>query len=309
MSRLWRSCTALLRILRLALTPILLAALLAAVVPASAAAEEVEVTIGFLPSATRNAEVMIRGSAPAGSIVALSVNGELRTRVYAATTMAVYNGKVSLDPGLNVITAQVEGTEAVATASLYRITVAFSDLEGDPLRDDIELLATLGVLSGDGTGRFLPEDPLNRAQLAKLLAEALGLPEADPALVDGLADAAALPGWARPYVAAAFQAGLLRGYPDGTFQPDRALTRAELVATVVRAVPEDLAGDRPAISWADEVPVWAQPAADRAARLGLIESFWGEAFRGDDPVTRKEAAGVIRRLMEAAPRGPKPMQR
>lgn len=297
MIRLW-SFVSLFRTLRFALMPVLLAVLVTAALPVPAEAEAV-VTIGFLPRATRNEEVMIRGSAPAGSIVALSVNGELRTRVYAAATMNVYNGKVPLDPGLNVITAQVEGTDAVATARLYRITASFTDLEGDPLRDDIEVLATLGIFSGDGTGRFLPDNSLTRAELAQLLTEALDLPEGDPALVDGLADAADVPAWARPYVAAAYQAGLLRGYPDGTFRPDRPLTRVELIVTAVRAVPDSAEGERAAIAWPDRVPAWARDAADRAAALGLIEGFWGDAFRANDPVTRREAAAVILRLIEA----------
>jgi len=253
-----------------------------------AAADEAQVTIGYLPLATRSSELLVRGTAPQGSVVLLSVNGEPVLRVYASREMAVYRGIVPLQPGWNRITAQLEGTEATATASLYYVTRSFTDVQGDPLQDDIEILATLGIVEGDGTGAFRPGDPLTRAQVAKLLTLALGLEPGDPSVLERFTDAAAIPEWARPYVAAVCQAGMVRGYPDGSFQPNRSVTRAELVALAERAVPPSIVGSKPAIAYPDAIADWVKPSADRAARLGLIESFWGERFRGTDPVPREQ---------------------
>lgn len=125
--------------------------------PLKAAAADEWVTIGYLPLAIRSETVMIRGTAPVGSAVDFSVNGTPAVRVYASQAMAVYTAPVPLEPGFNRITAQLVGTHASAGASLYRITESFTDLDGDPLRDDIEILATLGIVCGDGTGRFLPK--------------------------------------------------------------------------------------------------------------------------------------------------------
>ncbi|QCT04027.1 cellulosome anchoring protein cohesin region [Paenibacillus algicola] len=38
--------------------------------------------------------------------------------------------------------------------------------------------------------------------------------------------------WARSIVDAVFRAGLMQGDPDGSFKPDRALTRAEAAAII-----------------------------------------------------------------------------
>gem|GEM_PF-3935665 len=267
-----------------------------------AAAADASVTIGYLPLAARSETVMIRGTAPAGSAVDISVNGTPVVRVYASQAMAVYAAPVPLQPGFNQITARLVGTEAVASASIYRVTASFTDLEADPLRDDIEVLATLGILSGDGTGLFLPEGRLTRAELATMLTLALGLPEGDPAVLSNFADADAVPAWARPYVAAICQAGLMQGYPDGTFQPSRTLTRAELIATVVRAVPAEAGGTGTAAgiaaAYPDVIPAWVEPYAERAAQLELIGPFWGEQFQASDPATRRMAAAVIRRLVD-----------
>ena len=40
--------------------------------------------------------------------------------------------------------------------------------------------------------------------------------------------------WAAPYIRWAIREGLLKGYPDGTFQPDKPVTRAELAVILHR---------------------------------------------------------------------------
>jgi len=280
-------------LLALLLLPLLLPAL-----PAGAA-EQPSVTIGFLPTVTREPEIMVRGSAPAGSLVALSVNGELVLRVYANATMAVYWGAVPLQPGHNTITAQVDDTPAKAVAHIYRVTATFDDLADDPLRDDIEILATLGILSGNGSGKFQPHKGLTRAELAKILVLAVGMSPAPASAPLSATDQASIPDWTRPYVAAAFQSGLLKGYADGTFQPHRPVTRAELIALAARLIPAG-APLTEAEPFADqaEIPEWVAPSATLAAQAGLIDSFWGDRFQANTPATRGETAAVFRRLID-----------
>lgn len=282
----------------------LLAALICVLLlaPAQAAAASYDdLTIGMLPTVTRDEEVMVRGTAPVGATVLLFVNGEPAGRTQADQGMSIYRAAVPVQPGLNLITATVEGAEKTATASLYRVTASFPDVVGDPLRDDMEVLATLGVVRGDESGAFRPRDGLTRAQLAKMIVLALGLEPAGPEVELPVTDADAVQPWARPYVATAYRAGLMSGYEDGSFRSNRQLTRAELVAIAVRAVPVGVngAGVEP-VTFTDRkvIPTWAQPAADRAAELGLVGSFWGNRFRASDLVSRREAAAVIRRLVD-----------
>jgi len=57
-------------------------------------------------------------------------------------------------------------------------------------------------------------------------------------MADGVAfaDAGAIPAWARDGVMAASMAGLVRGFPDGTFRPAANATRAEMAAMLYRLV-------------------------------------------------------------------------
>jgi len=44
--------------------------------------------------------------------------------------------------------------------------------------------------------------------------------------------------WAQPCIELLLQEGVLSGYPDGTFRPEQAVTRAEFAAMVCKAFPK-----------------------------------------------------------------------
>ncbi len=259
-------------------------------------------TIGFMPLATREAEVTVRGSAPIASTVVISVNGSPALRVQAKQSMAVYSGTVPLAPGHNRITVQVDGAGATATASIYRVTATFNDLTDDRLRDDIEILATLGVVDGDSAGRFQPHRPLTRAELARFMLRATGLtPTPAPAPLP-VSDPAGVAAWAWSHLQAARSCGLLDVYAGASLQPDQPVTRAELVAAALRATPAGVpVQESEPITFTDaaKIPEWVAPSVTLAAKVGLIApSFWGESFQADSPATRRDTAAILRRLID-----------
>lgn len=79
--------------------------------------------------------------------------------------------------------------------------------------------------------RFQPEKPASRVWVASLLVKALGLEEEALDLMTTtpeFKDASAIPAGAVGYVNAAVRYGLVNGYPDGTFKPNKNVTRAEI---------------------------------------------------------------------------------
>lgn len=79
--------------------------------------------------------------------------------------------------------------------------------------------------------RFQPEKPASRIWVAALLVKALGLEEEALGLmttIPDFKDAAAIPAGSVGYVNAAVKYGLVNGYPDGTFKPNKNVTRAEM---------------------------------------------------------------------------------
>lgn len=268
-------------------------------VPAALAEAPREVTIGFLPTTTTEAQVIIRGTAPAGMTVAISVNDRVAGRVIAGPSMSVYRYTVDLDPGSNRVAVVLEGTDARAEATLFRVTQTFKDLNSHWAKADAEMLATLGIVNGIGNGDFGPDLSLTRAQYAKLVVLGLGLTPADNPVLT-FTDRAAIPDWARGYVAVAVERGLITGFEDGTFRAADPVSRAQVAVIAARALRgkgiEHGKGQTKHFQDDDRIPAWAQADVALTTSAGLIGDFWGDAFTPDMPATRGLAAAVVRRL-------------
>ncbi|HEU4963602.1 MAG TPA: cadherin-like beta sandwich domain-containing protein [Bacilli bacterium] len=91
--------------------------------------------------------------------------------------------------------------------------------------DAIANVYAQGIMIGDPNGNFRPEAVVTRAEMAQVIANLKQLPavEGTSAFTD-IADH-----WAEPVITQAEQSGLLNGYPDGTYRPNRAITRTETV--------------------------------------------------------------------------------
>ncbi len=144
--------------------------------------------------------------------------------------------------------------------------LVFADLPADhPAHDAAQMLAARGLVVGydepDGRRTFRPEEPVTRAQFAKLLVGALGLPVAEGGRHPFLDVEDSGPGSFYPddYIAAALSAGLLRGVSEDPprFAPYSPLTRhhVELVSGRAGLGDPSLSGDQWAPASRGEVAV------------------------------------------------------
>lgn len=145
----------------------------------------------------------------------------------------------------------------------------FDDAVGTTHEDAIERLAAAGVYTGDADGDAAPRDPVSREQFAAFVVRAIEWLEDDelPAGDHGFSD---VDGVHERVVAAAADAGLVRGRDDGTFEPTATLRR-EQGATILAGLLERFVGDdrlelppEPTFRW-DAGPV---PASVREAMTG-----------------------------------------
>lgn len=88
----------------------------------------------------------------------------------------------------------------------------------------------------------------------------------------------------------------IAGYADGTFKPDRELSRAELAVFLARAVQREEAGPVPDFADVD-AGYWAHDAIAKTARMRLIAGLPGGGFAPERPVTFGELAIVFGRLI------------
>ena len=140
--------------------------------------------------------------------------------------------------------------------NLTRIN-AFSDVgEGMWFNAAVSTMAKLNVVNGYPDGTFRPNETITRAEFAAIAARF------DRETTGGETPFSDILGhWARTEIERAAYNGWINGYPDGTFRPDRKITRAESMALVNRvlardpASPDDLLANM--IRWPDNMDTGA----------------------------------------------------
>lgn len=202
-----------------------------------------------------------------------------------------WRAQPSLEDGAALL-GRLSGSGELAVAVREEAPREPGDLATHWARSAVTPLIQRGIIRGFPDGSFCPDAPLTRAQFAVMLAGAFGWP--DPG-GGPLPFRDALPTWALPGVRAAAARGVVTGYPDGRFRPDKPLTRAELVVLIDRvlALPE---GTAQPFRDAAQIPRWALPAVGRVASAGLVSGSGG-FFRPLATATRAEAAALVARAL------------
>lgn len=107
-----------------------------------------------------------------------------------------------------------------------------SDLAGEDYETAAGALMDLGVINGYPDGTFGGGKEVTRAEMAAMVCQALGLSEA----AGGNTFKDAQTHWAKGWVGLAQSLGVITGYSDGTFRPDRNVTDYEAVTMIVKAL-------------------------------------------------------------------------
>ena len=94
----------------------------------------------------------------------------------------------------------------------------------------IGMLTQVGVIAGYPDGTFRPEDPVTRAEFATVASRFIQTKKSG---FGGFSDISS-DYWAKGSIEAAYAQGWLKGYPDGSFRPEKELSRAETVTIVNR---------------------------------------------------------------------------
>jgi len=112
---------------------------------------------------------------------------------------------------------------------------AFSDAATIPqwAQDIIMTGVDKGILDGYPDGTFRPQQVINRAEMAAMLAKAMDWNK-EQAVELPFADATSIPTWSLPYVEAVYSEGLLQGRSGNQFSPDGVTTRAEAAVVMLR---------------------------------------------------------------------------
>ena len=142
------------------------------------------------------------------------------------------------------------GFRDVATGSWYNTYVA--------------TLNNAGVITDSSNGYFRPNEAITRAELAAMLANFTETAGAANYFNDVSASY-----WAANAIAICAKLGWITGYPDGSFRPDRNVTRAELMAMINRATGR---APKSADAFLPGMKTWSDNTADKWYYLDVQEA-------------------------------------
>ncbi|MHC0562024.1 S-layer homology domain-containing protein [Paenibacillus sp. MAH-36] len=104
--------------------------------------------------------------------------------------------------------------------------------------------------------------------------------------------------WAEAAIRRAISLGIVKGYDDGTFRPERPVSRSEFVTMLMRAL-KPPASDSKDLTFADidAIPQWAKESLSAAVKQNVINGYEDNTFRGDNQITRTEMVTAIIRVL------------
>lgn len=106
--------------------------------------------------------------------------------------------------------------------------------------------------------------------------------------------------WSNSAVYEAVRLGIVNGYPDGMFKPDKAVTRAEFIVMLARALELEADEEALPLSFADseQIPNWALLSVAQALKASIIHGYDDGTFRPDARITRIEMIAMTVRALK-----------
>ncbi|HIY27200.1 MAG TPA: S-layer homology domain-containing protein [Candidatus Acutalibacter pullistercoris] len=179
---------------------------------------------------------------------------------------------------------------------MYVITVnqgyTFEDIdEDDWFYDDVVAAAEEGYINGMEPGKYEPLGKLTRAQFATMIARAMNYdsnPDVEASFPDVKDDH-----YAKAAINFCYENDIIRGYEDGTFKPEKTISRQEVAAILARAFNLEEISSK---AYPDDSQI-AGWASDDVYKCLAAELMMGDAdtgnFRPVSDLTRAEAATIL----------------
>lgn len=188
-----------------------------------------------------------------------------------------------------------------STYSLIWNQKTFADIQNHWAKGAVEDMASRLVVNGIDDTRYNPNASITRAEFAAMIVRGLGLAEEEG--TDQFTDVKSAD-WFSGAVQKAVEYDLVKGYEDGTFAPNKTITREEALTMISRAM--DVAakeaapatGDSSLTQFADrqDVSVWAAKDVAKTVESGLVQGT-GNNLEPKTKITRAETATLIQRLL------------
>lgn len=225
--------------------------------------------------------------------------------------------KIQLDPGW-YFAKRTFGPKTLGHVYLVKdsgAAPAFVDISGDVYVKEIQEAAALKFIAGFQGNTFQPKTAVTREQLVSIVLDALktvpGVTLSVPASVSAKPYSdVETSRWSAAKIAFARDNKIVSGYQDGTFQAQKPVTRAELLAVLSRAAeyaktlkkqPTALAPTQAVFNFSDTEKHWsAKLASQMSAYCGVASPLdeTGKAFAPNESALRNYAAAATLRTLK-----------
>lgn len=153
----------------------------------------------------------------------------------------------------------------------------------------------IAYVHGRDTGNFDADDNVTRAEVtamfSRLIVKKMVFLDASESQFSDVNEG----DWYTAYVKFLSNAGIVNGYEDGTFGPNKPITRAEFATIASRFFELENGKDNNFPDVADNH--WAKDFIDSAAIKGWLVGYEDGTFRPDQPIKRSEAVTIINRML------------
>ena len=201
-----------------------------------------------------------------------------------------------------LVPIQVPGVAIEPTGAACPVMSQYPDVSNNMLAGcDINKLTAQGILAGYPDRTYKPNLPIMRDEFASAMVSALEL-ENVPDFEQQIFKDVPKNHWANKDIDKAYNRGLLTGYPDNTFKPDRPVTRAEALSTMGKVIPGDIAAADAqralgCFTDANEVPNWASSSVADAVNAGIIKDLpQNDRIKPNEAASRAEVASMLDNL-------------
>lgn len=147
---------------------------------------------------------------------------------------------------------------------------------------EITDLSKAGIINGYEGSLFKPDNTMTRAEAAKILSEALGLTPKSSRSFNDVADNH----WAKGFIGAVVNAGIMKGTSETSFAPNDKLTRAQIAALLARAF--ELKTNSTETNLIDIEQHWAYEDILKVTSNGIADGFTDNTYRPNTYITRGE---------------------
>ena len=176
----------------------------------------------------------------------------------------------------------------------------------------IQILTDFDVVVGYPDGLYRPDQQVTRAEFSSIVVKAFdqaNAPITNPVKFKDVSTK----DWFYGVVQRAVMFDLLKGYPNGKFEPRGTVARGHIISTIVNALTTESISNQKAKDILensyddyDQLPDWLIIAAGKAEILGMVVKEPGEDnyINANRPATRAELAAFVVKMLEQAKLNP-----